>query len=52
MAKSEGRGWRKWAPNKYTVAKVFLALVVIKFIQTAVGKYVPPTVQPYLPYVG
>lgn len=52
MARSEGRGWRKWAPNKYTIVKVFIALAVIKFVAAATYKYVPPTVQPYLPYLS
>ena len=52
MAKSEGRGWKKWAPSKYTVVKVFVALVVIKVVSQFAYRYVPPTVQPWLPNVA
>jgi len=52
MSKSEGRGIRKWLPNKYTIVKVFGALVVIKLGMTVVEKYVPTSIQPYLPNVS
>jgi hypothetical protein len=51
MAKSEGRGWKRFVPSGPTIVKVFVSLVAIKFATTVVGKYVPPSVQPYLPNV-
>ena len=51
MAKSEGRGWKKFVPSGPTIVKVFVALTAIKLVQTMAMKYVPPTIQPYLPTV-
>jgi hypothetical protein len=49
MAKGEGRGFKKWLPSKYTIAKVFFALVAIKIVSQFAYKYVPPTAAPFLP---
>lgn len=49
MAKGEGRGIKKWLPSKYTVVKVFVALVAIKVVTQFAIRYVPPTVQPWVP---
>lgn len=51
MAKSEGRGWRKYIPSTATIVKVFVALTAIKLVETLALKYVPSTIQPYLPDV-
>lgn len=51
MAKSEGRGWKRFMPSGATVVKVFVSLVAIKFVTAVVGKYIPPAIQPYVPNV-
>ncbi len=32
MAKGEGKGWRKWAPSKYTIVKVAASLVLLRLV--------------------
>jgi hypothetical protein len=49
MAKSEGRGWRKYLPSVATVVKVFVAMTAIKLVETVALKYAPSAIQPYLP---
>jgi hypothetical protein len=52
MAKSEGRGWKRFIPSGPTIVKVFVALAVIKVAETVAFKYVPAQLQPWLPTVS
>jgi hypothetical protein len=54
MAKGEGRGFRKYLPSIPTIGKVFVALVVIKIINSVVAGQVAtsaPQVARYWPVV-
>ncbi|MCU0916901.1 MAG: hypothetical protein MUC88_20425 [Planctomycetes bacterium] len=52
MAKSEGRGWRKFMPSVATIVKVFVALVVIKAVSSAIANSVPASLRPYYPVIA
>jgi hypothetical protein len=50
MAKGEGgRGWRKYIPSGATIVKVFLAMGVVRLLNTYIvnpnQKYLPTIVQ-------
>ncbi len=49
MAKSEGRGWRKFVPTPVTIVKVFLASVVIHAATSFIYPKLPAQVQSHWP---
>lgn len=51
MAKSEGRGFRKYLPSLPTIVKVFVALVIIKLVLPTLVTAVPGNVVKYVPNV-
>jgi hypothetical protein len=52
MAKREARGWKSYVPSLRGVVKILIVLVILKFVLKVTERYVPPSVQPYVPWLG
>jgi len=49
MAKSEGRGWKKYIPSLATIGKVFIASVIIHQVTAVVYPRLPEQAKSYWP---
>lgn len=52
MAKSEARGWKSYVPTVRGIVKILIVLIVLKFVLAMAQRYIPPSVQPYIPQLG
>jgi hypothetical protein len=51
MAKSEGRGWKRYVPSLPTVVKVFIVLVALHAVNRYIFMKLPASVVMYWPSV-
>jgi len=51
MAKSEGRGWKRYVPSLPTVVKIFVVLVVLHAINRVVSQKLPANIVAHWPSV-